>query len=658
MGCAEVSFEQVWVTGAFCEWCSPYGGLFGGALPLQREKGPGGSGGNSTRYKGAFVFTNETLSTTDEGESAVFYRYLADGWHQPEAIWAPGTQGDTAAAEIGGIAALPGSGGMGRSGDAAGTPLAVTACPSISGSAIFPHRAALVVEAERVRTDDAFGQCTPCDASAPPPPPLPVLPPPPAPQVSPPPPPIPTFDNDDGLPGGPATPPPPPPPEETATPAPPAPPLAPSNRPDEEGDGGGSSSVGMYAAIGGAVVGMAALSLIVGVFVYRRRRARRRQLGTAGSVRNKDDDGDVESGASGVEKGGKSRRKLARAKSAPHLDIDQLDVTLGSRVLEVGGRRPGSPATIPGLSPRPLRRHWAIDYETLDFGEGEPQRLGRGAYGEVLCARLNGTRVAVKRYHMWNDDHTLVDLSEDPMQKPSSKNGEGAKGGGASITLAPLPSATPRDEPEGPSFAFEAIPGGQAAAAQQTRAEAHRVADVRAFEREMETLARLRHPNIGASARNHTGARKLSACMGEPAVSDARVLLQPLFFDAVMFIGACVAPPNVSIVMELAAGSVETLLHHSTQALPRALRLRLLVGAARGMAYLHAQVPTIIHMDLKPSNLLLGRAYEVKVADFGLSRFMGKGKTHMTGLGNGPCGTPGTSQLCQRAPICLSKPSV
>ena len=54
MGCAEVSFEQVWVTGAFCEWCSPYGGLFGGALPLQREKGPGGSGGNSTRYKGAW----------------------------------------------------------------------------------------------------------------------------------------------------------------------------------------------------------------------------------------------------------------------------------------------------------------------------------------------------------------------------------------------------------------------------------------------------------------------------------------------------------------------------------------------------------------------------------------------------------------------------
>lgn len=44
------------------------------------------------------------------------------------------------------------------------------------------------------------------------------------------------------------------------------------------------------------------------------------------------------------------------------------------------------------------------------------------------------------------------------------------------------------------------------------------------------------------------------------------------------------------------------------------------LDVARGMSCLHAQKPVIIHRDLKTANLLVSARFEVKVADFGLSR--------------------------------------
>lgn len=49
-------------------------------------------------------------------------------------------------------------------------------------------------------------------------------------------------------------------------------------------------------------------------------------------------------------------------------------------------------------------------------------------------------------------------------------------------------------------------------------------------------------------------------------------------------------------------------------------RVEFAMDVARGMACLHAQRPIIIHRDLKTANLLVSARFEVKVADFGLSR--------------------------------------
>jgi serine/threonine protein kinase len=49
-------------------------------------------------------------------------------------------------------------------------------------------------------------------------------------------------------------------------------------------------------------------------------------------------------------------------------------------------------------------------------------------------------------------------------------------------------------------------------------------------------------------------------------------------------------------------------------------RIEFALDIARGMACLHAQRPIIIHRDLKTANLLVSARFEIKVADFGLSR--------------------------------------
>ncbi|KAL4200191.1 hypothetical protein AMTRI_Chr03g148490 [Amborella trichopoda] len=54
------------------------------------------------------------------------------------------------------------------------------------------------------------------------------------------------------------------------------------------------------------------------------------------------------------------------------------------------------------------------------------------------------------------------------------------------------------------------------------------------------------------------------------------------------------------------------------------------LGTARGLAYLHEGCrEPVLHLDVKPQNILLDRSFVPKVSDFGLSRLLGGGETRV-----------------------------
>ncbi|XP_020595912.1 receptor-like protein kinase HSL1 [Phalaenopsis equestris] len=55
-------------------------------------------------------------------------------------------------------------------------------------------------------------------------------------------------------------------------------------------------------------------------------------------------------------------------------------------------------------------------------------------------------------------------------------------------------------------------------------------------------------------------------------------------------------------------------------------RLKIAVGVARGLCYMHNDCfPAIIHRDVKSSNILIDLEFQAKIADFGLAQILGKG---------------------------------
>ncbi|AQK55476.1 protein kinase superfamily protein isoform X1 [Zea mays] len=95
--------------------------------------------------------------------------------------------------------------------------------------------------------------------------------------------------------------------------------------------------------------------------------------------------------------------------------------------------------------------------------------------------------------------------------------------------------------------------------------------------------------------------------------------------NLVKLIGICVDRSKRCLVYELIRnGSVESHLHGADKAKGKLnwdVRMKIALGAARGLAYLHEDSnPHVIHRDFKASNILLEEDFTPKVTDFGLAR--------------------------------------
>ncbi|KAK4441548.1 Receptor-like serine/threonine-protein kinase ALE2 [Sesamum alatum] len=105
--------------------------------------------------------------------------------------------------------------------------------------------------------------------------------------------------------------------------------------------------------------------------------------------------------------------------------------------------------------------------------------------------------------------------------------------------------------------------------------------------------------------------------------------------NLVKLIGICIEGRTRCLVYELVPnGSVESHLHGADRSkgpLDWDARLKIALGAARGLAYLHEDSnPRVIHRDFKASNVLLEDDFTPKVSDFGLAREATEGSHHIS----------------------------
>ncbi|GMJ09315.1 PBS1-LIKE 34 [Hibiscus trionum] len=106
-----------------------------------------------------------------------------------------------------------------------------------------------------------------------------------------------------------------------------------------------------------------------------------------------------------------------------------------------------------------------------------------------------------------------------------------------------------------------------------------------------------------------------------------------LHSNLVKLIGYCIEDDQRLLVYEfMPRGSLENHLFRRSMPLPWSIRMKIALGAAKGLAFLHEEAERpVIYRDFKTSNILLDADYNAKLSDFGLAKDGPEGdKTHVS----------------------------
>ncbi|KAL5725039.1 Serine/threonine-protein kinase pbl34 [Ranunculus cassubicifolius] len=133
---------------------------------------------------------------------------------------------------------------------------------------------------------------------------------------------------------------------------------------------------------------------------------------------------------------------------------------------------------------------------------------------------------------------------------------------------------------------------------------------------------------VAVKTLNHDGLQGHKEWLAE--VNFLGDLLHP---NLVKLIGYCIEGDQRMLVYEfMPRGSLENHLFRRALPLPWSTRMKIALGAARGLAFLHEEAERpVIYRDFKSSNILLDAEYNAKLSDFGLAKDGPEGdKTHVS----------------------------
>ncbi|KAF5798404.1 putative protein kinase RLK-Pelle-DLSV family [Helianthus annuus] len=126
----------------------------------------------------------------------------------------------------------------------------------------------------------------------------------------------------------------------------------------------------------------------------------------------------------------------------------------------------------------------------------------------------------------------------------------------------------------------------------------------------------------------------MASSRGKTHVDDElKILCNVHHKHLIRLLGYCNKGPFLYLVHEyMDNGSLDQFLYgDKSKNLNWRQRFEIIYGTARGLAYLHEQYHvTIIHRDIKTSNILLDNEFQPKIGDFGLIRLLPEDKTHLS----------------------------